>query len=52
MHTYGINYQERAWKQNILNVYLKAKEQGEKRRQGMLLKKHDERDGVGASRKW
>lgn len=54
IYTYGINYRERAWKKTpILNVYLKAKEQGrEKKRHGMLLKKHDEKDSVGASRKW
>lgn len=40
-------------KSPIINVYLKAKEQGgEKKRHGMLLKKHDEKNSGGASRKW
>lgn len=47
-----MNYRERAWKQNILNVYLKAKEQGGEEETWDLPKKHDEGDGIGASRKW
>lgn len=52
IYTYGINYRERAWKKKNLKCILKKSKGGEKKRHGMLLKKHDEKDSAGASRKW
>lgn len=54
IYTYGINYRERAWKKNphLKCIFKSKRARGEKKRHGMLLKKHDEKDSVGASRKW
>lgn len=44
--------QRKGMEKKNLKCILKKSKGGEKKRHGMLLKKHDEKDSAGASRKW